>query len=77
MREAFQIPGFARLYAALTASALGDSVLLLVLSMWVKTLTGSNGQAGLTLAGAAHSTYWLRGHIRGDLSRSATADALD
>lgn len=27
---------------------LGDSVLLLVLSMWVKTLTGSNGAAGLT-----------------------------
>jgi MFS family permease len=27
---------------------LGDSVMLLVLSMWVKTLTGSNGAAGLT-----------------------------
>jgi MFS family permease len=26
----------------------GDSVMLLVLSMWVKTLTGSNGAAGLT-----------------------------
>jgi MFS family permease len=27
---------------------LGDSIMLLVLSMWVKTLTGSNAQAGLT-----------------------------
>jgi MFS family permease len=27
---------------------LGDSLMLLVLSMWVKTLTGSNGMAGLT-----------------------------
>ena len=26
----------------------GDSLMLIVLSMWVKTLTGSNGAAGLT-----------------------------
>jgi len=48
MRAAFARPGFARLYAGLTTSMLGDSIMLLVLSMWVKTLTGSNAQAGLT-----------------------------
>jgi len=48
MRKAFQLPGFTRLFAGLTTSMLGDSVMLLVLSMWVKTLTGSNGAAGLT-----------------------------
>jgi MFS family permease len=48
MRKAFQQPGFTRLFAGLTTSMLGDSVMLLVLSMWVKTLTGSNGAAGLT-----------------------------
>jgi MFS family permease len=48
MRQAFRQPGFTRLYTGLTASMFGDSVMLLVLSMWVKTLTGSNAQAGLT-----------------------------
>jgi MFS family permease len=48
MRAAFRTPGFTRLYAGLTASMLGDSIMLLTLSMWVKTLTGSNAQAGLT-----------------------------
>ena len=48
MKAAFKTPGFPRLYAGLTASMVGDSILLLVLSMWVKTLTGSNAQAGLT-----------------------------
>lgn len=48
MRRAFQQKGFTRLFTGLTASMLGDSVMLLVLSMWVKTLTGSNGAAGLT-----------------------------
>ena len=48
MRKAFQLPGFTRLFGGLTTSMLGDSVMLLVLSMWVKTLTGSNGAAGLT-----------------------------
>ena len=48
MRKAFQQTGFTRLFAGLTTSMLGDSVMLLVLSMWVKTLTGSNGAAGLT-----------------------------
>jgi MFS family permease len=48
MRKAFRQDGFTRLFAGLTTSMLGDSVMLLVLSMWVKTLTGSNGAAGLT-----------------------------
>lgn len=48
IRAAFGVPGFGRLYAGLTASMFGDSLMLIVLSMWVKTLTGSNGAAGLT-----------------------------
>ena len=48
MKRAFGQPGFPRLYAGLTTSMLGDSIMLLVLSIWVKTLTGSNAQAGLT-----------------------------
>jgi MFS family permease len=48
MREAFRQQGFTRLFTGLTTSMFGDSVMLLVLSMWVKTLTGSNGAAGLT-----------------------------
>lgn len=48
MRGAFRQHGFPRLYGGLAASMLGDSMMLLVLSMWVKTLTGSNALAGLT-----------------------------
>jgi MFS family permease len=48
VRQAFRQPGFARLYAGLTASTFGDSVMLVVLSMWGKTVTGSNAKAGLT-----------------------------
>ncbi len=48
MREAFQVTGFRRLFAGMSTSMLGDSLMLLVLSMWVKTLTGSNAMAGLT-----------------------------
>ncbi|MBF4163506.1 MFS transporter [Nocardioides acrostichi] len=48
MRAVFAQPGFARLFGGLATSMLGDSVMLLVLSMWVKTLTGSNALAGLT-----------------------------
>ena len=48
MKQAFRQPGFARLYTGLTVSMFGDSMMLLVLSMWVKTVTGSNAQAGLT-----------------------------
>jgi MFS family permease len=48
VRQAFRQPGFTRLYAGVTASMFGDSVMLLVLSIWVKTITGSNAKAGLT-----------------------------
>lgn len=48
MRAAFRTPGFGRLYGGLAASMFGDSLMLIVLSMWVKQLTGSNGAAGLT-----------------------------
>jgi len=48
MRNAFRAPGFTRLFTGLSASMFGDSLMLIVLSMWVKTLTGSNGAAGLT-----------------------------
>jgi MFS family permease len=48
MRRAFTVPGFGRLYVGTAASMVGDSLMLIVLSMWVKTLTGSNGAAGLT-----------------------------
>lgn len=48
MKAVFARPGFTRLYLGLGASMLGDSIMLLVLSIWVKTLTGSNAMAGLT-----------------------------
>ncbi len=48
MRHLFARPGFPRLFTGLSTSMLGDSVMLLVLSMWVKTLTDSNALAGLT-----------------------------
>src|SRR3954447_8024967 len=47
-RKVFATRSFRRLYLGLTASMFGDSLMLLVLSMWVKSLTGSNGAAGLT-----------------------------
>jgi MFS family permease len=48
VRAVFRVAGYPRLFLGLTTSMLGDSVMLLVLSMWVKTLTGSNAQAGFT-----------------------------
>jgi MFS family permease len=48
MKQAFRQPGFTRLFAGLSTSMFGDAVMLLVLSMWVKQITGSNGAAGLT-----------------------------
>lgn len=48
MKQAFRQPGFTRLFAGLSTSMFGDAVMLLVLSMWVKEITGSNGAAGLT-----------------------------
>jgi MFS family permease len=48
VRQVFRVAGYPRLFLGLTTSMLGDSVMLLVLSMWVKTITGSNAQAGFT-----------------------------
>lgn len=48
MRAAFRQPGFGRLFAGLSTSMLGDSIMLLVLGIWVKTLTGSSAMAGFT-----------------------------
>ena len=48
IRAAFRVPGFKRLFTGLAASMFGDSLMLIVLSLWVKTLTGSNALAGLT-----------------------------
>lgn len=48
MKAAFAQPGFKRLFTGLSTSMLGDSIMLLVLSIWVKTLTGSSAMAGFT-----------------------------
>jgi MFS family permease len=40
---------FRVLFAGLLSSMIGDSVMLIVLAIWVKDLTGSNGKAGLTI----------------------------
>ncbi len=48
MRAAFGQPGFRLLFGGLLASMIGDSLMLIVLAIWVKDLTGSNGAAGLT-----------------------------
>ncbi len=48
MKAAFKQPGFALLFAGLLASMVGDSLMLIVLAIWVKALTGSSGAAGLT-----------------------------
>ncbi|GAA4904394.1 MFS transporter [Stackebrandtia albiflava] len=49
MRTLFAQPGYARLFAGTAAATIGDSLLLLVLAIWVKDLTGSDGAAGITL----------------------------
>jgi MFS family permease len=48
MKAAFRQPGFRFLFIGLVASMVGDSLMLIVLAIWVKELTGSNGAAGLT-----------------------------
>jgi MFS family permease len=49
MKAAFRQPGFRLLFCGLLASMAGDSIMILVLAIWVKDLTGSSGAAGLTL----------------------------
>lgn len=48
--SALQTPGFRRLLVAWAASHLADSLLYLILAVWVKDLTGSNAAAALVLA---------------------------
>jgi len=48
MKAAFHQRGFTLLFGGLLASMVGDSLMLIVLAVWVKDLTGSNGAAGLT-----------------------------
>lgn len=49
MWAAFREPRFRLLFVGLLASMTGDSIMILVLAIWVKDLTDSNGAAGLTL----------------------------
>ena len=48
MRAAFRNRGFGRLFVGLLASMIGDSLMVIVLAVWVKELTGSNTAAGMT-----------------------------
>ncbi len=52
MLTAFRQRGFPLLYAGLLTSMMGDSLMLIVLAVWVKDLTGSSGAAGATF-------FWL------------------
>jgi MFS family permease len=45
----FAQPGFPLLFSGQLATMAGDSLMLLVLAVWVKDLTGSSAAAGLTL----------------------------
>lgn len=47
MKQAFRQPGFGLLFTGLATSMIGDSLMLIVLAIWVKELTGSSGAAGL------------------------------
>lgn len=49
MRGPLSNPGFRLLFAGLAVSMVGDSLMLLVFAIWIKTLTDSNGAAGLVL----------------------------
>jgi MFS family permease len=47
MRAVLRLPDFRLLFAGLAASMAGDALMLLVFGIWVKSLTGSNGETGL------------------------------
>ncbi|MGO1317569.1 MAG: MFS transporter [Cellulomonadaceae bacterium] len=49
-RAALRSPGFTRLTVAWACTNFSDSVLALILAVWVKDLTGSDAMAGLLLA---------------------------
>ncbi|GIG61647.1 hypothetical protein Lfu02_60190 [Longispora fulva] len=49
MRAVLRRSDFRLLFTGLAASMVGDMLLMLVLSIWVRELTGSNGAAGATI----------------------------
>jgi MFS family permease len=49
MKQAFAIPAFRRLFVALAATMVADSVLLLSFGIMTKELTGSTGAAGMAI----------------------------
>ncbi len=49
MRKVMRRPEFRWLFAGMTFSMIAESILLLALAVWVKTLTGSDGMAGATI----------------------------
>ena len=44
MRRAFTVSGFKRLHGGTAASMVGDSLMLIVMSMWVKTSPAPTAQ---------------------------------
>ena len=52
MRTALRHRSFRRLFTGLACTLAGESILLLMLAIWVKDLTGSSAAAGMTL-------FWL------------------
>jgi Na+/melibiose symporter-like transporter len=53
MRELFRDARFRLLFLAQVSSMVGDSVLLIVLAIWVKELTGASGLAGAVILAVA------------------------
>ena len=49
MRAVFRLRDFRLLFAGLATSMLGDALMVLVLAIWAKRLTGSNSAAGLVI----------------------------
>lgn len=49
MRTVFKRPDYRLFFIGSAASLVGDSLMLLVLAIWVKDLTGSDGAAGFTM----------------------------
>jgi hypothetical protein len=61
MKAAFHQRGFPLLFAGLVTSMIGDSLMLIVLAIWVKGLTGSSGAAGLIMGRVSAATEVLLG----------------
>jgi MFS family permease len=80
VRAALRVPGFARLALVWTVINVADSILFLMLAVWVKDLTGSDSAAGLVLAALALPALLapLTGHLADRVSRRrlVTASAL-